>query len=610
MKLTLLSCLLVQLVPSVSGMPVGSIGKSVTRPAPVLYLRNTNSSSHGSKITGSYLVSFSGHDVESYRGLPFAQPPVHNLRFKPPVGYAGSYDNFDASGFGKACISVDGETNTRENAKNRKQVRTQRGVSMPLEFEQGYDSFARAIPESEDCLFLNVYKPARINDFVSMSASSTVSNYTNLPVIVWFHGGSFTSGSSNTFRGETIVGESMKLGMPVVYVSVNYRLGPFGFLSSKEMKSANNKTVTVTNAGFLDQRLALEWVQEHIQDFGGDPENVTIAGVSAGAMSVASHMVYNDGDHTYKGKPLFNKAILQSGGLIPFNDFTERMAQSAYDTIVKEVGCNGKSSKTNAIECLQSTNASDIQIAASKIDKSISLAAFIPRVDGKVFKQDPFKSWKQGKFAKVPYIIGNQEDEGTSFALAGASPFGAVPISAQSFSAASLLGHVFSNIDHSFILHILKAYPESPEMGSPFRTSRLNSITPEFKRTAALLGDAIFQAPRRFMTSNTPSDVPVYSYLASTGYGTPYVGTLHASDIVWQYELDFGPSKVYNGYFIAFANNGDVNSEKTKLPYWPKQNEKSATSNSKNMLNIKLSELGFISDTFREEGMNVFCQGF
>lgn len=102
------------------------------------------------------------------------------------------------------------------------------------------------------------------------------------------------------------------------------------------------------------------------------------------------------------------------------------------------------------------------------------------------------------------------------------------------------------------------------------------------------------------MVANTPNDIPVYTYLASTGYGTPYLGTNHASDVVWQYELSFGPSHVYNGYFITFANTGDVNGNYSKLPQWEPRSANNFMS-----LHIKLDALSLIPDTYRSGGMEL-----
>lgn len=566
--------------------PVGSIGQIKNKPAPTILLGHT-------KLTGSYHISAEGFDIESYRGIPYAQPPTNGLRFKPPVRYNTNHTEFDASGFGKACMALN-KGNGGGSFTLGSEGLASYGVSMPMEFARGYQAIGRNYPESEDCLFVNVFKPSKVNDFMInlYSDNSTAQYDEKLPVIVWFHGGGFTSGSSNAFRGESIVGESMRLNMPVIYVSFNYRLGPWGFLGGKELEKAK-----ATNVGFLDQRIVLEWVADNIKHFGGDPDNVTIMGESAGAMSVASHLVYKDGDHRYKGKPLFARAIMQSGGLMPYNNLTTGTAQSAFDSIVQSTGCD---KSVNKVHCLRRVSSEELKKAAQAVDPTVLSLAFTPRVDGTVFKEDLFKSWKEGKFAKVPYISGNQEDEATVLALT-TSPSGSVGI--QNGLGFLLLTNN-AMVDPQFMEQVLRAYPPDPEQGSPYRTERLNMKTPEYKRMASIMGDAIFQAPRRFMIDNTPEDVVVYTYLGSTGYGTPYIGTSHASDVVWQYELDFGPSKVYNGYFLSFANNGDVNNNNTGLPYWPIR-----TSQNKTMMNVHLSEIKFIQDTYREDGMNKLING-
>jgi carboxylesterase type B len=110
------------------------------------------------------------------------------------------------------------------------------------------------------------------------------------------------------YQGSTWVEESLNHGQPIVVVTVNYRVGGYGFLGGKELHAEGS-----TNLGLLDQRLGLEWVSDNIRAFGGDPTKVTIWGESAGSISVFNHMAAYDGNHTYKGKPLFRGAIMNSG---------------------------------------------------------------------------------------------------------------------------------------------------------------------------------------------------------------------------------------------------------------------------------------------------------
>ena len=195
-----------------------------------------------------------------YRGVPYAAPPLGDLRWRPPQPAPASEDVREAVGFAPACI--------------------QSGVSMPGEI----------LPAtSEDCLYLNIWAPANARD---------------VPVLVWIHGGAYRNGSASMplYWGDELARHG------IVVVSVAYRLGPLGFLAHPEL-SAENESASSGNYGLLDQIAALHWVRRNIAAFGGDPEAVTIAGQSSGATSVNLLMV------SPAARNLFHRAIGQSGGM-------------------------------------------------------------------------------------------------------------------------------------------------------------------------------------------------------------------------------------------------------------------------------------------------------
>jgi carboxylesterase type B len=127
------------------------------------------------------------------------------------------------------------------------------------------------------------------------------------------------------YDGTSLVADSVVKGKPIIFVAVNYRVGGFGFLPGKEVLAAN--------LGLLVQRLGLKWVADNIAAFGGDPDKVTIWGESAGSISVLDQMALYDGDHTYKGKPLFRAAIMNSGSVVPADPVDGAKGQAIYDTV-------------------------------------------------------------------------------------------------------------------------------------------------------------------------------------------------------------------------------------------------------------------------------------
>lgn len=148
-----------------------------------------------------------------------------------------------------------------------------------------------------------------------------------LPLLVWIFGGGFEQDATAIYNGSKFVASSVKLGMPVIFVAMNYRLGGFGFLPGAEILKDGS-----ANLGLMDQRLALQWVANNIAAFGGDPSKVTIWGESAGAISVFDQMAIYDGDNTYNGAPLFRSAIMNSGSIVPANPVDGTKAQVVYDT--------------------------------------------------------------------------------------------------------------------------------------------------------------------------------------------------------------------------------------------------------------------------------------
>jgi carboxylesterase type B len=183
--------------------------------------------------------------IENFKGIPYAQPPTGNLRLRPPQPLAKSFGTFTSQLLPNACpqfwSAVDGGTLPEDVA----------GLvtsSAP---------FKKITLQSEDCLTLNVQRPAGI------------STSTKLPVVVWFFGGAFAIGATHLYDGTRIVKQSIGLKQPIIYVAVNYRLGGFGFLPGKEVSADGS-----SNLGLRDQRLALQWVQDNIAEFGGDPSKV------------------------------------------------------------------------------------------------------------------------------------------------------------------------------------------------------------------------------------------------------------------------------------------------------------------------------------------------
>eukprot|EP00026_Physarum_polycephalum_P005172 Phypoly_transcript_05202.p1 GENE.Phypoly_transcript_05202~~Phypoly_transcript_05202.p1 ORF type:complete len:577 (+),score=83.62 Phypoly_transcript_05202:86-1816(+) len=230
--------------------------------------------------------------------------------------------------------------------------------------------------QSEDCLFLSVYVPIK-----------HLSTDTPLPVQVFIHGGSFTSGGARLYTGEILAGND------IIFVSINYRLGTLGFLAHPALYTPENEG-GVGLYGIQDQRAALQWVQDNIQYFGGDKNRVTVSGESAGAISICMHLALPNSNG------LFHQGIMESGfcnGITP-NDTNLEMGQ----TVVDYVKCNASA---DILSCLLAANATDLNAAAPSIFPSLSSE----------LTQQPIDIIKSGKGFQVPLLIGTNLNESSLF---------------------------------------------------------------------------------------------------------------------------------------------------------------------------------------------------
>ncbi|KAL5362041.1 Alpha/Beta hydrolase protein [Aspergillus floccosus] len=490
------------------------------------------------------IVGGSLFGVDRFNNIPFAQQPTGSLRLKPPQPLESPLGTVDASGGSRSCPQFFFST---DNPEFPGSVIGQL-ANIPL--------FQTVTNAGEDCLGLDIRRPA----------GTTPDS--KLPVLVWIYGGGFELGSSSTYEGTPLVTSSVNLGMPIVFVAINYRVGGFGFMPGKEILADGS-----ANLGLQDQRLALQWVADNIAAFGGDPDKVTIWGESAGSISVFDQMILYDGDYTYKGKPLFHGAIMNSGGAIPADPVDGVKGQAVYDKVVATAGC---SSASDTLECLRGLDYTDFLNAANSVPGLLSYhsvaLSYLPRPDGKVLTRSPDLVGKAGKYAPVPFIIGDQEDEGTLFALFQSN------ITTTTDIVDYFEKYYFFSASRAQLEELVGTYQTITEDGSPFRTGIFNNWYPQFKRLAAILGDLTFTLTRRALlkyATEVKPEVPCWSYLASYDYGTPILGTLHGSDILQVFYgiLPNYASRSIHTYYFSFVYDQDPNSRRGNFMKWPQWKE-------------------------------------
>jgi para-nitrobenzyl esterase len=353
--------------------------------------------------------------VRTFLGVPYAAPPTGDRRWASPEPAARWSEPRDATSLGAAC---------QQNAN------TNFGTLV--------------VPISEDCLFLNVYTPT--------------TGTAGRPVMVWFHGGGYVGGQGGDYDGQFFARDH-----DAVVVTVNYRLGVFGFLASSAL-SASSPDETSGNYGIEDQRAALEWVKKNIAAFGGDPKRVTIAGESAGSGSVCVHTM------SPESRGLFAAAIMESGTcaarLAPTPKLAEAEAEG--DTFASSLGCAGND--TDAAACLREKPAE--QVLATVGGDSVTGGATIPLspiVDGRVLPKEPDVLLKSGKFNRVPVIIGSNSDEGTTFVLINYELEGS-PVTADGYGAAIENLMPTADVDDVMRLYPLSDYPSPSQALAAART--------------------------------------------------------------------------------------------------------------------------------------------
>ncbi|KAK7029558.1 hypothetical protein VNI00_014435 [Paramarasmius palmivorus] len=506
-------------------------------------------------VTGS-----SSSGVDSFLGIPFAQPPIGDRRYRLPEPISPYQTSFSATSEGPICPQKASEVPVLQG--------------LPAEIVNLLVNLLGDVlgpdNESEDCLTINVYKP------------SGITPDSKLPVLVWIFGGGFESGPSALYDGNKIVERSIALGQPVIYVGMNYRLNGFGFLASQEIKGAG-----VGNLGLQDQREAFRWIQKYIGAFGGDPTKVTIWGESAGAISVALHMLANDGNT----EGLFRAAFMQSGAPIPVGGVEN--GQKYYDQIVSSTGCSGS---PDTLQCLREVPYTQLKAAIDETPGIFSYQSlnlpWLPRADGTFLSDNPQKLVQEGKVANIPMISGNCDDEGTAFSLSSLN------ITTNAQVREYIKTNFITTITDPELDQLLQAYPQTLSEGSPYNTAFLNAITPQFKRIASFQGDAVFQAPRRFFLQQRSGKQPIWTFLSKRLKITPFLGSLHGSDLLNTY----GPGDMTD-YLVRFT--ATLNPNGNTGINWPEYTKEQPT-----MLQFQdgFVPLTLTQDTYRQQPMEVITQ--
>jgi para-nitrobenzyl esterase len=451
----------------------------------------------------------SSGEIRIFRGVPYAAAPVGPLRWKAPRPLAHWDGVRKADEYGARCMQGGGAG--RGGAGRSGAAGRPGGGQAPA-------GIGAPQATSEDCLFVNVWTPAR-------SAAE------RLPVMVWIHGAGLTGGSGSEPRYD---GEELSKKGAVV-ITINYRLGPFGWLAHPELAKESGHNVS-GNYGMMDALAALQWVQKNAAAFGGDARRVTIFGESAGAFLVSGLV----GSPEAKG--LFQRAIAESGAWMGMGMGAMRTLAQAEEAGAKAVTAMGVSSLAD----LRTRPADEIQT-------DLRGAGLI--IDGKYLPEDLSATFAHGRQNEVDLMVGSNKDEGTFFARAG--------VNAEQFTTQSR--QRFAELGDSF----LKLYPAGSD--SEASASALASFRDETSWHMRIWAEAQakLRKPKAYLYYFTrePPAAP----------GVPTRGATHTAEIAYVFrhagstpqatDVDRKLEDAMAAYWVNFAATGDPNG--AGLPVWP-----------------------------------------
>ena len=478
--------------------------------------------------------------IAVYNGIPFAAPPVGDNRWRPP-GDALSWSGVrDGRAFGAECLQHRDGT-----AEFLADLMRGHGLGWAkLQLARVFVAMAPPPVESEDCLFLNV-RTANLGQ-------------TDLqPVMVWIHGGSHQTGAGSTelYQANGLVEKG------TVVVTINYRLGPFGYLAHPAL-SADSETGTSGNYGLLDQIKALEWVEANIAAFGGDPNNVTIFGESAGAQSVSELMA------SPLANGLYDKAILQSGAST-YNRIhlaaeieTTKSAESVGETFLMPLlGDDALSASAPELRALPA------EAILARIPETPELTGyFLPNVDGWVLPRMIGDVIADGSALSVPVLAGYNADEATLFygSIQAPTVLHAGPFPEEHGERLATLQDLYGEerTERLINLYDLKT-DDTWDMGA-----------------TDMLGDDLFGVHMRFLgAANARAGLPTWLYFFSRTPPSPTqtLGAFHASEIPFVFDshieflgftdADASLTDIMTTYWTNFARTGNPNS--AGVPAWP-----------------------------------------
>ncbi|XP_068601316.1 acetylcholinesterase-like [Brachionichthys hirsutus] len=460
------------------------------------------------------LLSVLGGDVLAFLGIPYGKPPVGKLRFRAPEPVEGWQGVKAATKFPNSCHQL-----TESDYPGFK----------------GIEIWIANTPQSEDCLYLNVWTP-RFNKTQSQNPKLA-------PVLVWIYGGGFSDGTSSL---DYYDGRYLSRSEGAVVVSMNYRTGVWGFLSLRDNENIRG------NAGLLDQRLALQWVANNIAAFGGDPSMVTVFGESAGAACVGYHLL------SPGSQSLFQRAVMQSGSPnAEWAAISQSVAWERAERLATTLGC--RTSELADVEaCLQEAEPQTMTLKQYEVFANLTITPFpfVPVVDG-VFLTDKVEVLlNAGKLPKKDLLIGFNQNEG-SYLLVGVPGFN---ITSQSLITRD-----------EFLNGVAIVMSGAHDVTRDAIISKYTDWTDENNRMknrdslSSLVGDQTFACPvldfaHRYSQHGGRTFFYYFDHRSSKNPWPAWMGVMHAFEIEFIFGLPLDASREYTRM--------EVNITKKMMKHW------------------------------------------
>nr|XP_036578512.1 extracellular lipase [Colletotrichum truncatum]KAF6785807.1 extracellular lipase [Colletotrichum truncatum] len=474
-------------------------------------------------VVGTVVKDDIPRPIEAFRGIPYALPPTGDRRFRPPVKVEPSTATIDASKFG--------------------------AVAPGKQLFPGGPKFEY----SEDCLTANVFRPQTRNGDKQL-----------LPVAVYIHGGAFNRGTSMMHNTPSFLANS---GQDLVAVSFNYRIGALGFLPSSMSYEQG-----ALNLGLKDQLLLLEWVRDNITAFGGDPNNVTLFGISAGGHSIGHILMQDEGQTS---PPLFHKVILESGAPTSraVRPYSAPIHEAQFADFLKETGCPSGLSSAETFAYLRSAPSEKVQAAQiavfDKYNPSLRWA-FQPVIDGEVIPRTPMESWRLNKWRKVPIMTGFNRNEGSIYINKSVS---------KSEEFTKFFADLLPLLSKEDVETIDKLYPDPLTVSdSPYK-EELEGTGAQYRRLEIAYGQYAYVAPVRQTAelASKSTEEPVYLY--QWGLESSLLDRARHGENMYYETCEPSKTKIsatqkelcltYNAYITSFIASGDPNATKGSAPDRP-----------------------------------------